>query len=101
MSKYGAVRTNGYASKREAARAMELKLLEHAGVISDLKEQVAFELIPKQDGERAVSYKADFTYVNQVGEFVCEDVKGCKTPEYIIKRKLLLFIHHIKILETR
>ncbi len=60
MSKYGNRRTNGYASKREASRAQELRLLEKAGKIHNLREQVPFELIPKQDGERARKYVADF-----------------------------------------
>src|ERR1700744_4155186 len=58
MSKYFAKRSGKYASKRESNRAAELQLLEKIGEISDLEEQVKFELIPKQDGERAVTYTA-------------------------------------------
>ena len=100
-SKYGAIRSNGYASKREEKRAGELRLLERAEVIRDLKEQVRFELVPKQSGERAVNYIADFTYfIAKTGEYVVEDVKGMKTREYIIKRKMLQWTHNLKILET-
>lgn len=101
MSKYGAVRTGKYASKKEAKRAQELKLLEKAGKITELREQVRFELIPKQGGERACHYVADFFYrVGKYGDQVIEDVKGMRTREYIIKRKLMLHVHGIRILES-
>ena len=100
MSKYGAVRTNGYASKGEAKRAGDLALMERAGLISDLREQVRYELIPKQGGEGAVNYVADFVYRNKAGEEVVEDFKGFRTPVYIMKRKLMLYRYGIEILET-
>ncbi len=43
-TKYGAVRTDGFASKREAHRYRELHLLGRSGVITGLECQVAFEL---------------------------------------------------------
>ena len=46
MAKYNNIKYKGYDSKREYYRAQELKLLEKKGVISDLQEQVKFELIP-------------------------------------------------------
>lgn len=96
-NKFGNIRTNGYHSKKEAARATVLHMLENSGAISNLREQVPFELIPKQDGERACVYKADFCYT-QDGEDVTEDVKGGKPlPEFVIKRKLMLFRHGIRI----
>lgn len=88
-----------FDSKREANRYAELKLLERAGEISDLKLQVPFELIPKQPGERAVKYIADFVYTED-GQTVVEDTKGVKTPVYILKRKLLLWVHGIRIVEV-
>lgn len=88
-----------FDSKREAARWGELQILQRAGVISQLKRQVKFDLVPPLSGERGVSYYADFTYL-QNGKLVVEDAKGYKTPEYIIKRKLMLWIHHIKIREV-
>lgn len=105
-SKYHNVKTRGYASAKEAERARVLHLLEKAGKIRDLREQVRFELIPAQyDGgkcvERKVEYIADFFYVDSsTGEEVWEDVKGVRTKEYIIKRKLMLWIHGIKIKEV-
>lgn len=105
-NKYGAIKTKTpdgiiHDSKKEAARWTQLKLLQKAGIINDLQRQVKFELIPKQDGEKPVSYIADFVYYDkELGAKVVEDVKSPATrkrPEYIIKRKLMLFIHHIKI----
>ena len=65
--------------------------------------QVAFELIPAQKAggrsERACKYVADFVYTKS-GEVVVEDVKGHRTPEYIIKRKLMLWRHGIAIQEV-
>ena len=55
---------------------------------------------PKQPGERATKYKADFVYRNSTG-LVVEDVKGFLTPEYRIKRKLLLWVHGVRISEVR
>ena len=107
QSKYGnkKVILNGekFDSRKEAQRYGVLRLLERAGKISGLKRQVSFELIPSQriDGkvvERAVNYIADFVY-KQDGQKVVEDTKGYKTPEYIIKRKLMLYIHNIRIRE--
>ena len=80
-------------------------MLQKAGEITDLDTQVPFELIPAQRDpvtkkvvERACNYVADFTYW-QNGKFVVEDTKGFKTPDYIIKRKLMLQVHGIRIRE--
>lgn len=93
-----------FDSKKEAVRYRELSLLERAKAIKDLSLQVKFELIPKQKGERACDYIADFTYYekDQSGKWqlVVEDCKGVKTDVYKIKRKLMLYIHNIKIRET-
>lgn len=107
-NKYHNVKTRGYDSAKEAERARVLHLLEKAGKISDLREQVRFELIPAQrengDGkvvERACFYIADFVYVdNSTGETVVEDAKGVRTDTYVIKRKLMLWVHGIKIKEV-
>ena len=71
-----------------------------------MREQVWFNLIPAQrdeDGElieRACRYRADFAYTLRDGREVVEDVKGVRTPEYKIKKKLMLWIHGIEIKET-
>ena len=107
-SKYGnkKVEVNGiqFDSKREARRYLDLKAMEMAGQIHDLKRQVPFELIPSQriDGkvvERSCDYVADFVYYKD-GDFVVEDTKGMKTRDYIIKRKLMLHVHGIRIKEV-
>lgn len=88
-----------FDSVKEFHRWGCLRLLERAGRITDLKRQVSFELIPKQDGERSCSYIADFTYYEN-GEYVVEDCKGCKTDVYRLKKKLMLFVYGIRIKET-
>lgn len=93
-----------FDSVKEAHRYCELKLMQRAGVISDLQLQVPFELIPTQriDGklaEKAVNYVADFVY-KQNGQTVVEDTKGMRTRDYIIKRKLMLYVHGIRIVEV-
>ena len=88
-----------FDSVKEYHRWGCLKLLERAGAIKDLKRQVKYELIPKIGSERACNYIADFTYM-QDGKLVVEDVKGVKTDAYKIKKKLMLWVHGIRIKET-
>lgn len=110
MSKYGnkkIVTEDGiFDSKREYTRWCELKLLQRAGEIRDLRRQVSFVLIPAQKDnrtgkllEREVKYIADFVYSDE-GFTVVEDAKGVRTKEYIIKRKLLLKEYGIRIKEV-
>lgn len=104
MSKYGNIKTvtsDGirHDSRKEANRWCELKLLERAGKITNLERQVKFELIPKQEGERAVNYIADFVYFEN-GKRVVEDTKGCRTEVYKLKKKLLKYFYKINIKET-
>lgn len=123
MRKYGnkKITVDGvtFDSKKEYLRWCELCLLEKAGHITDLRRQVKYELIPAQyeeyerysektgkrlkNGLRCVekecSYIADFVY-KQDGKTVVEDTKGVRTEAYIIKRKLMLYIHGIRILEV-
>lgn len=116
-----------FGSKKEARRWAELKLLERSGLISDLQQQVPFELIPAQYEtiptgeyykkgekkgqpkfkrvciEKAVTYVADFVYIEN-GKKVVEDTKGCKdgiTYNYfVLKRKMMLYFHNIRIKEV-
>lgn len=88
-----------FDSTIERDRYLHLKLLERAGEISCLEVQPEYELIPKQDGERALKYRADFRYKSGVN-LVVEDVKSvvtAKLPAYIQKRKMMLFFHGIKV----
>lgn len=117
-----------FDSKKEYKRWNELRMLEKTGQIRDLKRQVKFVLIPAQREpdtigpkggikpgrllEREVAYIADFTYVEILpfadeadtgvltGVLVVEDTKGIRTKDYIIKRKLMLYIHGIRIREV-
>lgn len=99
-----------FDSKKEAARYRELRLLERAGKIRNLELQKKFELIPPQRdagrlAERAAYYKADFCYDERSDELnawlpVVEDSKGVRTRDYILKRKLMLWVHGIRIRET-
>lgn len=103
-SKYGNIKTTTsdgirHDSIKEANRWCELNLLQRAGLISDLRRQVKYELIPKQDGERAIYYIADFVYTEK-GKTVVEDVKGYRTDVYKLKRRILLWRYGIKIRET-
>lgn len=98
-AKFGNRKTGRHASKREATRAAELELLAKLGEISDLREQVRYEVIPKQDGERAAHYVADFVY-QEKGAVVVEDAKGFRTRDYILKRKLMKHVHGITIREV-
>ena len=102
--KYGnkkAVASDGtvMASKRELRRYEDLLLLRRIGEISNLRTQVKYELIPKQEGERAVTYTADFVY-EEAGKTVVEDAKGMRTQQYVIRRKLMLWVHGIRIQEV-
>ncbi len=98
-----------FDSRRESERWKELNRLLQAGEISDLRRQERFTLIPAQysgEGkhrkllERKCEYLADFVY-RQNGETIVEDVKGYRTPDYIIKRKLMLYVHGIRVREVK
>ena len=112
MNKYKSKKAmvNGilFDSKKEASRYVYLKQQEKAGLISDLELQKKFVLIPKQtDGkktvERECAYYADFVYVKD-GETVVEDVKGYRSGQayalFTIKRKLMLYVHGIRVKEV-
>lgn len=104
-----------YDSIKEAQRHPVLLDMERKGEITDLQRQVKFVLIPAQREpdtigsrggvkkgrliERECAYVADFVY-NQNGKRVVEDTKGVRTKDYIIKRKLMLWVHGIQIKEV-
>lgn len=104
MNKYHAKKVQydgkSFASGFERDRYVELKGLEDLGIIKNLQVQVRYEVIPKQEGERATHYIADFVYEDN-GKVVVEDTKGYSTPDYIMKRKLMLLVHGIKVQEIR
>lgn len=109
-SKYGNEKVQDgdltFDSKAEHRRWIHLTLLQRAGEICDLQRQVPYELIPAQDKpsggrERATLYLADFVYRDRAGATIVEDVKGYVTPEFRLKRKLMLWRHGIEIKEIR
>ena len=84
-----------FLSKKEARRYSELKLLEQAGKINDLRLQVPYKIIIE------TRYVADFVYVDCFdGAEIVEDVKGYKTREYLRKKKLMKAQHGITIRES-
>lgn len=112
-----------FDSKKEADRYKYLMSLQDAGEISELQLQVPFELIPAQKEERieytkvrhlpkkvtrtvekSVVYIADFVYNDRNGKRVVEDVKGYRRGQaysvYVLKRKLMLYIHGVRIKEV-
>ena len=103
-SKYGAVKTEVdgimFDSKREASRYQELRLLEQAGEIANLRLQVPYILFPKNEHGRALKYIADFVYTDDTGALVVEDAKGHSTDVYKIKRRLMAELKGIEIKET-
>ena len=124
-SKYGASKTvvNGqkFDSQKEADRYLELKMLERAGIISNLKRQVHFQLTPVQREPDTIGprggvkkgkvildkseYIADFVYIdNETERLVVEDVKGYRGGEayrtFKLKQKFLYQTRGILIHET-
>jgi hypothetical protein len=108
--KYGNTKvTDGdltFDSKAEHKRWVYLSMMERAKNITDLRLQHEFEIIPAQESPsgkriRATVYRADFTYRDKAGKLVVEDVKGAVTPEFRIKRKLMLHVHGIEVQEIR
>lgn len=112
-----------FDSTKEANRYKELKLLEKSGKIKNLQLQVPFVLMPtqfeeivtytpkrhkekkvKKVVEKMTKYVADFTYYDENGNYIVEDAKGYKSSmayEYfVLKRKLMLWIHGIRIKEV-
>jgi hypothetical protein len=90
-----------FDSVKEASRYQELRMLERAGEITGLVRQQKIELIPKTKLYRACYYVCDFIYFDKLeNKTIYEDVKGVRTKEYLLKRKLLYWRHGIEIKET-
>jgi hypothetical protein len=102
MSKYRNIKTEVdgivFDSKAEAKRYAELRLLEKANEISDLRLQPKFNC--KIHGQKICTYRADFDYYVG-GQWVVEDVKGFRTPLYRLKKKLVEALYGIEIREVR
>lgn len=110
-----------FDSKTEYERFLYLKHQEDIGVISFLKRQVRFEIIPKlikkekiqlktktkevyRVDEMAAHYTSDFTYINANGQFVISECKGGGTlqrlADYVLRRKLIkriIYLHNEEV----
>ena len=86
-----------FASAKESRRYLELKLLQKAGEISDLRLQTRLPIVV--NGKKVCDYLCDFSYMEN-GKFVFEDVKGVRTALYQLKKKLVKAVHNIDLLET-
>lgn len=91
-----------FDSLKESRRYGELKLLERSGRITGLEVQPAFRIVVNNC--LICTYKADFRYVIDApyasGQVVVEDVKGVQTPVYRLKKKLMLAVHGISVVEV-
>ena len=104
-----------FDSLKEKRRYCQLQLWEKHGIISDLRLQVPYELIPaiyedvevqlktkvkikKKLVQRATTYVADFVYIKD-GVTVVEDTKGFRTKEYELKKKMMRAFLGITITE--
>ncbi len=96
-----------FDSKLEARRYCELKLLERAKEIKDLRRQVKFELQPsyKKNNKviKSINYVADFVYYDvRRGKTIIEDTKGFKTEIYKLKKKIFEYKYpELEIKEVR
>lgn len=120
-NKYGntkIVSENGdkWDSKREMKRWLVLKDAERSGLITDLRRQVRFELIPaikrteivqlktktkevEKTEQQAITYTADFVYTKD-GKTVVEDIKPSPNmvpKEFMLKAKLFFWKYGFKI----
>ena len=94
-----------FHSKAEARRYQELKLLERAGEIIDLRIQPSYDLCAWQNGNAPVVgvYRADFSYFDvRHRKGVVEDVKSppTRTSLYRWKIKHLRMQYGIEVAEV-
>jgi hypothetical protein len=91
VSKYRAIKTEVdgivFASKKEATRYGELRLLQRAGKIEGLTCQPKYELIV--NGKKVGRYTADFSYFDRdIRKMVAEEVKGYRVRDYALRRNV-------------
>lgn len=119
-NKYHAKKVEFYGitfdSKKEGLYYLELKDMERRGEISNLRLQVPYELLPaiyrdevvhlktkdkvvQKLVQRAVYYVADFVYDKDGKEYVI-DAKGMRLADYILKKKMMLALKGIEIIEV-
>lgn len=83
-----------FPSKKQAAYYSQLKLRQHAGEVVFFMREVPFHL------PGGVRYVVDFQVFMASGEVEFVDVKGVKTPMYIMKKKQVEALYPIKIVEV-
>lgn len=91
-----------YDSRAEYKRALQLELLQKAGVISNLQHHEKIVLIPKSKYGREIYYEADFSYTdNKTKEKIIEDVKSKPTVTkiYRLKKRMIQEQYGITIRE--
>lgn len=100
-NKYSAIKTEVdgliFDSRREATRYQDLRYMQAAGEISDLRLKVKYELVV--NGQKIGSYTSDFEYEEE-GKHIVEDCKGFRHRDYIWRKKLMLALFGIVIRET-
>ena len=102
MTKYGAIPTVvdniTFASRAEARRYGELKLMQQVGEIKDLFVHPTWPIVI--NGYKVTTYAADFSYGDTLtGKLVVEDVKGVRTGVYKLKKRLLFACHGLVVTE--
>ena len=101
-SKYGnkkvAIDGIKFDSKREAQRYGALQLMLKAGLISNLRMQVPYQIVI--NGKKCFKYLADFVY-DDGGKEIIEDVKGFRTPLYRLKKKIVEAWFGVVIVEVK
>jgi hypothetical protein len=101
-NKYNAQKVGDSDSKKEDRRLQDLRLMEKAGEISDLRHHVTYSL--HVNGIHICDYECDYTYnqrrAGKPAVFVVEDAKGKRTPVYLLKKRLMKACLGIDIYET-
>jgi putative sterol carrier protein len=101
-SKYGnkkvTVSGKRFDSKKESQRYLELKSKVDRKEIQGLQTQVRFKIIINEI--LICTYIADFVYYDALGKRFVEDTKGFLTKEYKLKKKMMLAVHGIEIIES-
>lgn len=90
-AKPSVVNNTRYDSKAESLRALQLKALFEKGEITDLKEQPRFDIYINNIKVRR--YTADFSYIDQNGQYRIEDVKGVQTREFKLVKRIFEAVH--------
>ena len=106
-----------FDSKKEMYRYIRLKSMQEEGLISELRMQVPYEVIPAvyekaekqlktkvkivdRCVQKATHYIADFVYTDKDGNMVVEDAKGMRTEKYLLKKKMMRAFLGITIKEV-